>query len=205
LSEAPISLLRPGLLGAVKLLLAVPAEGDTDLATAVRGDCESLGAACELLELDDTASAEEQEQATESAVAASLESLGAADALIVDAGAFFADGGPERLLSSMQASWSATRAFVAGASLAQERPGRVIYLAPPPQQVPGGHAEAALAGLENLARTLSIEWARRAITTVTLAPARDTPTEQIAAICAYLLSPAGEYFSGCLLDLRGPG
>jgi hypothetical protein len=26
----------------------------------------------------------------------------------------------------------------------------------------------------------------------------------VAALTAYLASPAGDYFSGCLLDLRGP-
>ena len=60
-------------------------------------------------------------------------------------------------------------------------------------------ARAARAGLENLARTLSIEWSRHAITTVAIAPAPDTDAGELAALCAYLASPAGAYFSGCLL------
>ena len=62
----------------------------------------------------------------------------------------------------------------------------------------------AAAGLENLARTLSIEWARHGITTVAVAPGEDTSAAELAALACYLLSPAGAYFSGCLMDLRGP-
>ena len=64
------------------------------------------------------------------------------------------------------------------------------------------HADAACAGLENLARTLSIEWARHGITPVTIAPGASAMGEA-AALVAYLASPAGAYFSGCLLDLPG--
>ncbi len=60
------------------------------------------------------------------------------------------------------------------------------------------------AGLENLARTLSIEWSRYHVTTVAVAPGAGTPAGEVAALTAYLASPAGAYFSGCLLDLRGP-
>ena len=73
-----------------------------------------------------------------------------------------------------------------------------------PRPDAGEHAPAACAGLENLARTLSIEWARHGITTVTIAPGAETPAGEVAALTAYLASPAGAYFSGCLLDLRGP-
>ena len=65
------------------------------------------------------------------------------------------------------------------------------------------HARAARAGLENLARTLSIEWSRFAVTPVAIAPGARTQPAEIAKLCAYLASPAGAYFSGCLLDLRG--
>ncbi len=90
------------------------------------------------------------------------------------------------------------------------RGGRIVYIAPPVDA--GEHADAARAGLENLARTLSIEWARHAITAVAIAPGGVGPTRsaadiagEVAALSAYLASPAGAYFSGCLLDLRGPG
>jgi NAD(P)-dependent dehydrogenase (short-subunit alcohol dehydrogenase family) len=77
-----------------------------------------------------------------------------------------------------------------------------VYLAPSPAA--GPQADAARAGLENLGRTLSTEWARYGITLVTIAPGETTATGEVAALCAYLASPAGAYFSGCLLDLRGP-
>ena len=58
-------------------------------------------------------------------------------------------------------------------------------------------------GLENLARTLSVEWARHGITVVTIALGDTTAPGEAAALIAYLASPAGAYFSGCQLDLRG--
>ncbi len=42
-----------------------------------------------------------------------------------------------------------------------------------------------------------------AITAVTIAPGAATTAGEVAALTAYLASPAGAYFSGCLLDLRG--
>ena len=77
----------------------------------------------------------------------------------------------------------------------------MVYLAP---AAGGEHARAACAALENLARTLSIEWSRHGITTVALAPGAGTSPAEVAGLVAYLASPAGAYFSGCLLDLRGP-
>jgi hypothetical protein len=38
---------------------------------------------------------------------------------------------------------------------------------------------------------------------VTIAPGTETGAGEVAALSAYLASPAGAYFSGCLLDLRG--
>ena len=79
--------------------------------------------------------------------------------------------------------------------------GRILLLAPAGRR---RARRAAAAGLENLARTLSIEWARYGITTVAIAPGAETPADELATLACYLLSPAGAYFSGCLLDLRGP-
>ncbi len=67
--------------------------------------------------------------------------------------------------------------------------GRIVYLAPPPGA--GEQADAARAGLENLARTLSVEWARHAITAVTIALGDTTAPGEAAALTAYLASPAG--------------
>jgi citronellol/citronellal dehydrogenase len=80
--------------------------------------------------------------------------------------------------------------------------GRIVYLAP--ARASHEHADAARAGLENLARTLSIEWARYAITAVSIMPGRATSAGEVSSLVAYLASPAGAYFSGCRLDLGGP-
>ena len=135
-------------------------------------------------------------------VAAALTELGSLDLLVVDGAGLFAQGG---LRDCLDATWNVTRAVVNHAFLAGEASsstGRVVYLAPAPNA--GEHSGAARAGLENLARTLSTEWARHGITVVTIAPGEGTAAGEVAALCAYLASPAGAYFSGCLLDLRGP-
>ena len=51
-----------------------------------------------------------------------------------------------------------------------------------------------------MARTLSIEWARLGIRPVAVLPARRRPAE-IAELVAFLASPAGAYYSGCVFDL----
>ena len=107
------------------------------------------------------------------------------------------------LSACLDGAWQATQAVATVAFIESERAGRIVYLAPKPDA--GDHAKAACAGLENLARTLSIEWARYAITTVTIAPGASTSVGELAALAGYLASPAGAYFSGCLLDLRGAG
>ena len=103
----------------------------------------------------------------------------------------------------MELAWELTRAVADSAPLSAGWAGRIIYIAPP--QRAGAHAGAARAGLENLARTLSIEWARHGVTTAAIAPGEETSAQEIGALTAYLASPAGAYFSGCLLDLTGPG
>jgi NAD(P)-dependent dehydrogenase (short-subunit alcohol dehydrogenase family) len=122
--------------------------------------------------------------------------------LVVDgAGLFAADG----LRACLEGVWDATHAVVNQAFLPHgpsPSTRRIVYLAPAPGA--GKSAGAALAGLENLSRTLSTEWARYGITVVTIAPGETTAAGEVAALCAYLASPAGAYFSGCLLDLRGP-
>ena len=61
------------------------------------------------------------------------------------------------------------------------------------------------AALENLARTLSVEWARYAITTVTIAPGSKTTEGELSELVCFLVSPGGEYLSGCLLELGAVG
>ena len=60
---------------------------------------------------------------------------------------------------------------------------------------------AARAGLENLARTLSIEWARHGIRTAALQPGRETDPDEVAELTAFLASRAGDYYSGCRFAL----
>jgi citronellol/citronellal dehydrogenase len=128
--------------------------------------------------------------------------IGSLDLLVLDGAGLFDDGGPPALRACLETTWNVTRAVVNHAFLPAGRAGRIVYVAPAPDA--GEQADAARAGLENLSRTLSIEWARHQITPVTIAPGESTSAGEVAALTAYLASPAGAYFSGCLLDLRGP-
>ena len=76
--------------------------------------------------------------------------------------------------------------------------GQILLLAPLPGDA---HAQAARAGIENLARTLSIEWARFAVRPVAILPGAETPPRTVAELAAFLASPAGEYYSGCAFTL----
>ncbi len=219
-------LLRPGLLEGVSILLAgAPAGGDRSrsFADAVRAVCTGLGArACELnveaqLGQDDGA----VESAVDEAVGAALADDASIELLVLDSASLFAPatganerspgehdrpgGAREALRACLDLSWNATRAVANVAFMPDARGGRIVYIAPPADA--GEYADAARAGLENLARTLSIEWARHSITAVAIAPALAAGggdvAGQVAALTAYLASPAGAYFSGCLLDLRG--
>jgi NAD(P)-dependent dehydrogenase (short-subunit alcohol dehydrogenase family) len=181
------------------------ATGSAALDCAVDEACTELGArvhACVPDILD--------EAAVDRIVTAAIAESGSLDLLVVDGAGLFDRGG---LRDCLDATWNVTRAVVNHAFLAagpsssnRPEPGsptrRVIYLAPAPNA--GRHARAARAGLENLGRTLSIEWARHAIALVTIAPGEASGAGEVAALCAYLASPAGGYFSGCLLDLRAP-
>jgi NAD(P)-dependent dehydrogenase (short-subunit alcohol dehydrogenase family) len=119
-------------------------------------------------------------------------------AVVVDAGPAFGAGGTERLTAALQEAWIVARAVAAGA-LIPARTGRLLFVTPRPDA--GPHAGAARAGLENLARTLSVEWARLKITAVTLAPGAATSDDELTALASFLLSEAGGYFTGCRFDL----
>ncbi len=214
-------LLRRGILDGVSVLLAVSPEPSSELAlgAAVSDVCGALGATVSRCWPISDRSDAADEDALDTAVAAAVRETGTIDLLAVDGAGLFAHGfewggdGHAALRACVDAAWSVTRAVVSHAFLSApggDREGgptgglggRIVYVAPEPEA--GEHAEAACAGLENLARTLSIEWARHGITTVTIAPGAGTTAGEVAALTAYLASPAGAYFSGCLLDLRGP-
>ena len=95
--------------------------------------------------------------------------------------------------AALDGAWDAIRAAKLPPS-----PGLIVLLAPPPGDA---HAEAARAGLENMARTLSIEWARLAIRPVAVLPGAATAVGEVAELVAFLASPAGAYYSGCVFDL----
>jgi len=219
----PTELLRPALLNGVSLLLA--GAGPADVASgaaaesagsAVRAACAELGARVSVFSAFGEGALAIDEAEADRAVQRTLaESGGAVEMLVVDGAGLFsaaADAGsPDRaadparaaLRACLEASWNVTRSVVNNGFLPRGEGGRIVYVAPAPDA--GEHADATRAGLENLARTLSVEWARHAITAVTIAPGRDTTAGEVAALTAYLASPAGAYFSGCLLDLRGAG
>ncbi len=205
-------LLRPDLLDGVLLLLAAGEAGEHEQVGA-RAFAPALDAACAQL------GARTATWQTGEPVPAGVDLLvvdGAAlfDANRVASGAQAAEA-PSRaaLRACLDGAWEASHAVANAAFIEPGRPGRIVYLAPPSALASNAaptsgasaaeHADAARAGLENLARTLSIEWARHGVTTVTIAPGERTSAGEVAALCAYLASPAGAYFSGCLLDLRG--
>jgi NAD(P)-dependent dehydrogenase (short-subunit alcohol dehydrogenase family) len=118
---------------------------------------------------------------------------GALDVLVFDAAAVFASArGLDAVRAALDGAWDAIQP-------AAQNPMLIVLLAPPPGDA---HAQAARAGLENLARTLSIEWARLGIRPVAVHPGAATPAEEVAELVAFLASPAGAYYSGCRFDLR---
>ena len=120
-------------------------------------------------------------------------------AIVYDASASFGAGGQDALQSTVAQAWLATRAIANGALIPGEEGGKVLLVAPAPDA--GAYARAARAALENLTRTLSIEWARHGITAVTIAPGSDTTAEHLTTLACFLVSPAGDYFSGTRFDL----
>jgi NAD(P)-dependent dehydrogenase (short-subunit alcohol dehydrogenase family) len=198
-------LLRPGLLEGVSILLA-GARAPSALGDSVRRSCTDLGA--RVLECsvslgdpggeDDTA----VERAAQHAVEHALADGGSIDSLVIDGASVFARSADAReaLRACLDFSWNVTRTVASAAFLPDARGGRIVYLAPPAGN--GEHADAARAGLENLARTLSIEWARHAVSTVAIA-SREGSAAEVAALTGFLASAAGAYYSGCVLDLRG--
>ncbi len=149
---------------------------------------EALGSPPHSLELGD-----DEDAAREAAEQIAAAASGRIDTLVVDGGA--AGGPPE----GIDRVWIAIRAVATVAMIEPERGGKVVILAPGPDE--GAHAEATRSALENVARTLSIEWARFGIRLTAIAPGAGEAQESVAALVAYLVSPAGDYFSGSRLSL----
>jgi NAD(P)-dependent dehydrogenase (short-subunit alcohol dehydrogenase family) len=199
--------LRAGLLAGVPIALAHAGEDGIEAGSAASvagAACSELGAIVHELPLICTGQPEADDAALDAAMTATPAGGVGIRMLVVDAGGLFARSTQDALIATLEASWRVTRAVANVAFIPGEAGGRIVYVAPPTQASGGEpHADATRAGLENLARTLSIEWARFGISPVAIAPGPSTGAEQIAGVVAYLASPAGDYFSGCELDLRG--
>lgn len=163
---------------------------------AVREALRRLGARLEILDEDAAAGGEEEQVGEWARARAPLHGL------VYDAGDAFGGGGQTALRSALERGWVATREVATGALLPGEA-GKVVLLGPRPDA--GAFADAARAALENLARTLSVEWARFGVTATMIAPGASTTDQQLAELVSYLVSPAGEYFSGCRFDLGTVG
>lgn len=189
---AALDLLRPGVLAGVRFAVAAPVPGAGPPGDAVAGRAgappfgaavadraAALGAAVRRLAAVDPAGAE-------------AELGGPVDVLAWDGSASPAPGG-DGIRAALDGAWLAVRPVgVAG------EPARILLLAPAPGDAA---AEAVRAGLENLARTLSIEWARLGIRPVAILPGNATGPAEVAELAAFLASPAGEYYSGCAFTL----
>jgi hypothetical protein len=122
-------------------------------------------------------------------------------ALVFDASEAFGKGGQGGLRATGEQAWAAVYEVATGSLIAAEQPGKIVLIGPRPNS--GPFAEAARAALENLARTLATEWARHRVTVTMIAPGAGTADAQVAELVCYLISPGGDYFSGCRFSLEG--
>jgi NAD(P)-dependent dehydrogenase (short-subunit alcohol dehydrogenase family) len=160
---------------------------------AVRDALVGLGARVETVPSGDQLAADEERTGEWARVHAPL------NALVYDAASTFRDGGATALGATIEQAWVAVREVANGALIAAAVPGKVLLLGPRPDA--GPLAAAARAALENLARTLSVEWARYGLTAAMVAPGQTATEQQLAELVCFLVSPAGEYLSGCRLEL----
>jgi NAD(P)-dependent dehydrogenase (short-subunit alcohol dehydrogenase family) len=176
--------LRAGLLDGTVVATA----GGADRVTAA---CAALGASTVTLEVD---------LCDEDAVIAAAGAVGPVGTLVCHTRPAFvaAGGGIDGIAVALEGAWNATRA-IANAVWRPGDGGKLVLLAPRPRD--GAPAAALGAALENLARTLSIEWARYAIRSTAVLPGDATTDDDVATLIAYLASPAGDYFSGCAFAL----
>ena len=173
--------LRDGVLAGTAIVVA----GSGELGDAVRERAAALGAVVADRSVDPAG----EEAPFE----------GAADVLVYDGSAV------PGIQAVLDGAWLTIRP-VATAAMIEHGGGLIVLLAPRPGSV---EAEAARAGLENLARTLSVEWARFAVRPVAVLPGAATGAGEVAELVAFLASPAGAYYSGCAFTMGavsvGPG
>jgi citronellol/citronellal dehydrogenase len=131
---------------------------------------------------------------------------------------------------NLEGTWLMTHAVATKAMIPEGRGGKIISVTLSPHHgLPGmAHSSAARAGVENLMRVLSIEWARFNIRTTALAAghfatdalkkypkpvyegvARTVPLQRLgepeehAWLVAYLASRAGDYCTGAIFTMDG--
>jgi citronellol/citronellal dehydrogenase len=167
-----------------------------------------------------------------------LERHGRLDVLVNNAGGQFMS--PAEAISpkgfrtvielNVQGTWLMTHAAATKAFIPQKE-GKVVSVTLSPHHgMPGMvHSGAARAAVENMMRTLSIEWARFNVKLCAVAAGQfDTETlrtkypqpvvenvhrtvplqrlgtpEEMAWLIAYLASPAGDFLSGCVITIDG--
>lgn len=178
------------------------------------------------------------EQAIDALFDGVLERHGRLDLLVNNAGGQFLS--PAEAISpkgfrtvvelNVTGTWLMTHAAATKAFIPQEE-GKVISVTLSPHNgMPGMvHSGAARAAVENMMRTLSIEWARFGVRLVAIAAGQfDTETlrtkyppevvaavpatvpvgrlgseEEMAWLVAYLASPAGDFYSGTVITIDG--
>jgi hypothetical protein len=106
-------------------------------------------------------------------------------------------GDDAALVTTLGAVWDVIHA-AANAALIPQAGGKIVLVGPRPG---GVQAQGLRDGLENMARTLSIEWARYGILPTMVAPGAQTRDDEVATLVAYLVSHAGDYYSGCRFEL----
>jgi citronellol/citronellal dehydrogenase len=132
---------------------------------------------------------------------------------------------------NVEGTWLVTHAVATKAMIPSGRGGKIFSVTLSPHNgMPGmAHSGAARAAVENMMRTLSVEWARFDIRLLALAagqfatqalltkypqaiveriadtiPLQRLGTErEFAWLVAYLASPAGDFFSGAVLTMDG--
>ncbi len=200
---------------------------------ALVADIGSLGGRGEAVPMDIR-----DEEAVSSLVDGVLERHGRLDALVNNAGGQFLS--PAEAISpkgfrtvielNVTGTWLMTHAAATKAFIPQGE-GKVISVTISPHNgMPGMvHSGAARAAVENMMRTLSIEWARFGIRLCAVAAGQfDTETmrtkyppevvkaipgtvplgrlgteDEMAWLITYLVSPAGDFFSGTVITLDG--